>query len=163
MYLGPLRLLALEQRDRLTEMGCPCSLITGEERDEQSLTHSARTVEMTDFSRKFEVAILDEWVRFWFKGELLPLPGDLLKERDAARAENEELRREVARLIHQGPVQSVAFFSPRIPVGRLITHGWAKDVRKSHAGGYSPCWQSVQNSFRLEAAFHGVIFCGSGD
>lgn len=60
MYLGPLRLLALEQRDRLVELGCPCSLITGEERDEQSLTHSSRTVEMTDFSQRFEVCVLDE-------------------------------------------------------------------------------------------------------
>lgn len=25
-----------------------------------------------------EAAILDGWVRFWFRGELLPLPGDLL-------------------------------------------------------------------------------------
>lgn len=60
MYLGPLRLLALEQRDRLVELGLPCSLITGEERDETSTTHSARTVEMTDFSRKFAVCVLDE-------------------------------------------------------------------------------------------------------
>lgn len=60
MYLGPLRLLALEQRDRLVELGRPCSLITGEERDEQSPTHSSRTVEMADFSRVFEVCVLDE-------------------------------------------------------------------------------------------------------
>jgi ATP-dependent RNA helicase SUPV3L1/SUV3 len=60
MYLGPLRLLALEQRDRVAELGTPCSLITGEERDEQSQTHSARTVEMTDFSRRFKVCVLDE-------------------------------------------------------------------------------------------------------
>jgi ATP-dependent RNA helicase SUPV3L1/SUV3 len=60
MYLGPLRLLALEQRDRIAELGTPCSLITGEERDEQSPTHSARTVEMTDFSRRFAVCVLDE-------------------------------------------------------------------------------------------------------
>lgn len=60
MYLGPLRLLALEQRDRLAEMGRPCSLITGEERDITSDTHSARTVEMTDFSRRFAVCVLDE-------------------------------------------------------------------------------------------------------
>ncbi len=60
LYLGPLRLLALEQRDRLVELGTPCSLITGEERDLQSETHSARTVEMTDFSRRFEVCVLDE-------------------------------------------------------------------------------------------------------
>jgi len=60
MYLGPLRLLALEQRDRLVEMGCPCSLVTGEEREETSATHSARTVEMTDFAEHFEVCVLDE-------------------------------------------------------------------------------------------------------
>jgi hypothetical protein len=60
MYLGPLRLLALEQRDRLVELGRPCSLITGEERDNVSSTHSARTVEMTDFSRRFDVCVLDE-------------------------------------------------------------------------------------------------------
>jgi ATP-dependent RNA helicase SUPV3L1/SUV3 len=60
LYLGPLRLLALEQRDRITELGTPCSLVTGEERDDVSPTHSARTVEMTDFSRRFEVGVLDE-------------------------------------------------------------------------------------------------------
>jgi hypothetical protein len=27
-----------------------------------------------------EVALLDDWVRFWFRGELLPLPGDLLTQ-----------------------------------------------------------------------------------
>ncbi|MBI5692046.1 MAG: hypothetical protein HZC55_18345 [Verrucomicrobia bacterium] len=60
MYLGPLRLLALEQRDRLVEMGRACSLITGEERDETSPTHSSRTVEMADFTRRFAVCVLDE-------------------------------------------------------------------------------------------------------
>ncbi len=47
---------------------------------------------------KLEVAIRDGWVRFWFEGELLPLPGDLLKERDAAKAEVEKLRTEIAKL-----------------------------------------------------------------
>ncbi len=47
---------------------------------------------------KLEVAILDGWVRFWFEGGLLPLPGDLMKERDAAKAENEELKKEIAML-----------------------------------------------------------------
>ena len=32
------------------------------------------------------------------RGQLLPLPGDLLKERNAAKAEVEELRKEIARL-----------------------------------------------------------------
>jgi hypothetical protein len=60
MYLGPLRLLALEQRDRVVELGTACSLITGEERIETSPTHSARTVEMADFSRRLAVCVLDE-------------------------------------------------------------------------------------------------------
>ena len=60
MYLGPLRLLALEQRDRMVELGTACSLITGEERDETSSTHSARTVEMADFACRIEVCVLDE-------------------------------------------------------------------------------------------------------
>ena len=33
-----------------------------------------------------EVAILDRWVRYWFRGELLPLPGDLLDSRNAERS-----------------------------------------------------------------------------
>jgi ATP-dependent RNA helicase SUPV3L1/SUV3 len=60
MYLGPLRLLALEQRERVVELGTACSLITGEERDESSPTHSSRTVEMADFARPIEVCVLDE-------------------------------------------------------------------------------------------------------
>lgn len=58
-----------------------------------------------------EAALLDGWVRFWFRGELLPLPGDLLRqvtterqaravaERRAADAEAEvaRLREELAR------------------------------------------------------------------
>lgn len=37
------------------------------------------------------MVILDSWVRFWYEGELLPLPGDLMKE-------NEELKKEIAKL-----------------------------------------------------------------
>ncbi len=29
---------------------------------------------------EMEVALLDEWTRFWFRGELLPLPADLVRE-----------------------------------------------------------------------------------
>lgn len=47
---------------------------------------------------KLEVAIHDGWVRFWFEGELLPLPGDLMKERDEAKAEIERLKHELAML-----------------------------------------------------------------
>ena len=47
---------------------------------------------------KLEVAILDGWVRFWFEGEQLPLPGEWLKEREAVKAEVEELKKEIERL-----------------------------------------------------------------
>ena len=38
---------------------------------------------------ELEVAILDGWVRFWFRGELLPLPADLQRELQTLR---EQLR-----------------------------------------------------------------------
>ena len=34
---------------------------------------------------ELEVALLDGWVRYWFRGELLPLPGDLLRQLNATR------------------------------------------------------------------------------
>ena len=34
-----------------------------------------------------EVCLLDGWVRFWYKGELLPLPGDLQRELTETRRE----------------------------------------------------------------------------
>ncbi|WP_439627986.1 Uma2 family endonuclease [Gemmata sp.] len=43
---------------------------------------------------ELEVGLLGEWVRYWFRGALLPLPGDLLIERDAAREQRDEARTE---------------------------------------------------------------------
>jgi hypothetical protein len=40
--------------------------------------------------RDLEVAILDGWVRFWQRGQLLPLPADLQRELDAARRQLRE-------------------------------------------------------------------------
>jgi len=34
-----------------------------------------------------EVGLLDGWVRFWHHGELLPLPGDLLRDLEATQRE----------------------------------------------------------------------------
>jgi hypothetical protein len=39
---------------------------------------------------ELEVAILDGWVRFWFRGELLPLPAELQRELDKMRQELEK-------------------------------------------------------------------------
>jgi Uma2 family endonuclease len=47
---------------------------------------------------ELEVALLGGWMRYWFRGELLPLPGDLLKERDAERARRLAAEAEVAKL-----------------------------------------------------------------
>lgn len=60
-YLAPLRLLALEGRDKLNELGVPCDLVTGEEieRDE-SAQHVACTTEMHDLDRHYEVVVIDE-------------------------------------------------------------------------------------------------------
>jgi Uma2 family endonuclease len=47
---------------------------------------------------KLAVAIRDGWVRFWFEGELLPLPGEMLDRLDEVEAENERLKKEIARI-----------------------------------------------------------------
>src|SRR5262249_29194308 len=41
---------------------------------------------------EIEVGILDGWVRFWFRGRLLPLPGELQHELDEMRAQLEATR-----------------------------------------------------------------------
>ena len=54
---------------------------------------------------ELEVILHDGWVRYWFRGELLPLPADLLQERDherqarqAAEHRADQLAAEVERL-----------------------------------------------------------------
>jgi Uma2 family endonuclease len=48
-----------------------------------------------------ELALLDGWVRFWYKGELLPLPAELQGQLDDARREIEEARRETEEMRRQ--------------------------------------------------------------
>lgn len=61
VYLAPLRLLAMEIRDRLVAAGVPCNLITGEERVLMAgARHTASTIEMMNANRQVEVAIIDE-------------------------------------------------------------------------------------------------------
>jgi Uma2 family endonuclease len=47
---------------------------------------------------ELEVALLDGWVRYWFRGELLPLPAELLRQVQTAtrRAEEAERQRDQA-------------------------------------------------------------------
>lgn len=60
-YLAPLRLLALEGRDRLVARGVPCSLLTGEE----SLPAAdarvvSSTIEMVSTNQPIDLAVIDE-------------------------------------------------------------------------------------------------------
>ena len=61
VYLAPLRLLAMEVRDKLMAAGVPCNLITGEERVYVAgAQHTASTIEMMNANNRVEVAIIDE-------------------------------------------------------------------------------------------------------
>jgi ATP-dependent RNA helicase SUPV3L1/SUV3 len=61
VYLAPLRLLALENYERLQAADLNVSLVTGEERRiADSATHVASTVEMLDTKTAVEVAVIDE-------------------------------------------------------------------------------------------------------
>ena len=61
VYLAPLRLLAMEVRDRLMQAGVPCNLVTGEERVMiPGAKHTASTIEMLRPDMTVEVAVIDE-------------------------------------------------------------------------------------------------------
>lgn len=61
VYLAPLRLLAMEVRDRLMQTGVACNLVTGEERVMvPGAKHTASTIEMLRPDHAVEVAVIDE-------------------------------------------------------------------------------------------------------
>ncbi|MBP5230811.1 MAG: helicase, partial [Clostridia bacterium] len=61
MYLGPLRLLALEVFDRLNGAGVPCNLLTGEEEETvPGARITASTIELCDYSKRYDVVVIDE-------------------------------------------------------------------------------------------------------
>ncbi len=61
VYLGPLRLLALEIYEKMKEYGTPCTMLTGQERiiDENSRV-VASTIEMLDTDPIYDIAVIDE-------------------------------------------------------------------------------------------------------
>ncbi|MBQ6807529.1 MAG: hypothetical protein IJO97_08870 [Lachnospiraceae bacterium] len=61
IYLGPLRLLALEVYDTMMAAGIPCSMITGEEsiRTPGSFCQ-ASTIEILDLKEIYDIAVIDE-------------------------------------------------------------------------------------------------------
>ena len=57
VYLGPLRLLALEVYERMNEMGVPCTMRTGQECiEEKNSRVTASTIEMADFDENYDIA-----------------------------------------------------------------------------------------------------------
>src|SRR5262249_49853535 len=47
---------------------------------------------------EMELGLLDGWVRYWYKGRLLPLPGELQRELNEAKQQAEHERRRADQL-----------------------------------------------------------------
>lgn len=61
VYLSPLRILALENYERLNNDGILCDLLTGEEEiTSPDATHTSCTIEKLNLKKQYEVAIIDE-------------------------------------------------------------------------------------------------------
>jgi ATP-dependent RNA helicase SUPV3L1/SUV3 len=61
IYLSPLRILALENYERLNSEGIKCNLITGEEEIiHEDAKHISCTIEKLDINEQYEIAIIDE-------------------------------------------------------------------------------------------------------
>ncbi|MBR6256613.1 MAG: hypothetical protein IKR23_04465 [Lachnospiraceae bacterium] len=61
IYLGPLRLLAYEQYEKLTDKGLSCNLITGEEEIlNEDASFQASTIDVLDFKKGYTCAVIDE-------------------------------------------------------------------------------------------------------
>lgn len=61
LYAAPLRLLALEGQQEFEKRGKCCSMLTGEERDiKKDANFISSTVEMIDYTKEYDVAIIDE-------------------------------------------------------------------------------------------------------
>lgn len=61
IYLSPLRILALENYERLNKEGVKCNLITGEEEIIiEGAAHISCTIEKLNINEEYEIAIIDE-------------------------------------------------------------------------------------------------------
>lgn len=61
VYLGPLRLLALEVYEKMRESGVPCTMLTGQECIEEPDSRvTASTVEMLDLDQEYDIVVIDE-------------------------------------------------------------------------------------------------------
>lgn len=129
VYLGPLRLLALEMYDTLNADGVKCELLTGEEyiyEEDAKITSS--TIELASFTKRYDVAVIDEaqmisdpfrggsWTKALFLVDaaevhvcFAPEAEDILcRILDGFDAEYEIVRHErLAPLIFKGKIESV--------------------------------------------------------
>lgn len=61
LYCAPLRLLAWEISETLSNFGIPCNLVTGQEKQLQADSkHMSCTIEMADINNEYDVAVIDE-------------------------------------------------------------------------------------------------------
>lgn len=61
IYLAPLRILALENYEKLNREGVPCSLLTGEEDViKEDASHISCTIEKLNVHEEYEIAVIDE-------------------------------------------------------------------------------------------------------
>lgn len=61
VYLGPLRLLALEVYEQMCAYHVPCTMLTGQECiEEEGSRITASTIEMADFEENYDIAVIDE-------------------------------------------------------------------------------------------------------
>jgi ATP-dependent RNA helicase SUPV3L1/SUV3 len=61
VYLGPLRLLALEVYEQMMKYHVPCTMRTGQECiEEEDSRVTASTIEMADFDENYDIAVIDE-------------------------------------------------------------------------------------------------------
>lgn len=61
VYLSPLRILALENYERLNSEGILCNLMTGEEEIiNEAATHTSCTIEKVNLREHYEIAVIDE-------------------------------------------------------------------------------------------------------
>ncbi|WP_195265324.1 DEAD/DEAH box helicase [Clostridium sp. 1001275B_160808_H3] len=61
VYLSPLRILALENYEKLNNSGVICNLLTGEEEIlKEGATHTSCTIEKVDLKKEYDIAIIDE-------------------------------------------------------------------------------------------------------
>lgn len=61
IYLSPLRILALENYEKLDNQGVVCDLLTGEEEIRHNeATHVSCTIEKGDIRKEYDIAVIDE-------------------------------------------------------------------------------------------------------